>query len=270
MAQIKRPHRGFTLTEILVVIGIIVILVAILVPMVSRTRRSADAARMKLDIQAIVTALEQYKSDVHDYPRVVEAGKGSQTLADALVGPPLYNRSGFQLRKGGRTYGPYIQPDKFKISDVSRDKDVLGKPIPSGCLLDMRGNPILYYPARPGISDVTAAQGYVGESTDYTVIHPFLYNFSDNDDSAQPRFAGDAINNIKMMRAMLGDINGDGAIDAGETAAYTGPYIIWSAGSDGLFGPVDGSGAQLTSLPASADDVRQAVLNSDDVTNFQR
>ncbi len=263
MTRHNQRHHAFTLTEILVVIGIIVILMVILLPMISNSRQRANKARMMLDIQALVTALEQYKSDLHDYPQVVTAGQGSQTLADALLGPAINNRSGFRIRTGGRMYGPYIQADKFKIADgTTTYVDHFGKTVPVGCLLDMNGNPILYYSAALSKPDITQGTGYVENQSSYANRNSYLYNYADNDDATEPRFT-----DKKMMRAMLGDYNNNGRIDGGETAKYTGPYILWSAGPDGLFGPINGSGAQLA---ASATPNTDSVNASDDVMNFQR
>jgi prepilin-type N-terminal cleavage/methylation domain-containing protein len=267
MAQHNHRHpysasRGFTLTEILVVIGIIVLLAGILLPVINRARRQANKARLALDLQALVTALEQYKGDVKDYPRVVAAGQGSQTLADALLGPGP-SRVGFSIRVGGKKYGPYIQADKFKIADGStKYVDVVGKTIPLGCLLDMNGNPILYYSASLAKLDITQPGAFVGSNTTYGAPFPFLYNYADNDDGSEPRFTA-----VSMLCAMLGDYSGNGAIDGGETAVTTGPYLLWSAGPDGFFGPMNEGGKQLTSsdTPTKAD-----VARSDDVTNFQR
>ena len=35
---------------------------------------------------------------------------------------------------------------------------------------------------------------------------------------------------------LLGDTSCNGQIDAGETAAYSGPFILWAAGPDGFWG----------------------------------
>ncbi|MGH7215410.1 MAG: hypothetical protein ACREIT_11660, partial [Tepidisphaeraceae bacterium] len=59
------------------------------------------------------------------------------------------------------------------------------------------------------------------------------------------------------------DVNGNGVLDT-EGDAFKGPYILWSAGADRLFGPAANlapSGAVL--------DFRDA-QKCDDVTNFTR
>src|SRR4051812_6524170 len=65
----SRRSMGFTLVELLVVIGIIMTLAAILLPALNTAYRNASRARMAGDLQAIVTALEAYKADFGDYPR---------------------------------------------------------------------------------------------------------------------------------------------------------------------------------------------------------
>ena len=82
-----RRRAGFTLVEILVVIGIIVLLAGILVPMVTRAMRTAKQTRIAADMQAIGTALEAFKADQGDYPRVGAADIGFALLGKNLLGP---------------------------------------------------------------------------------------------------------------------------------------------------------------------------------------
>ncbi len=62
---------------------------------------------------------------------------------------------------------------------------------------------------------------------------------------------------------MLGDYNCDGLIDPsaqprGESA-FTGDYVLWSAGPDGLYGPTNATAA----TPPTANDIQKC----DDVLN---
>ena len=64
----SRPSRGFTLVELLVVLGIIAMLAAILTPAVMWAVNSARRARMSVEIAQLADAIEKYKQKVGDYP----------------------------------------------------------------------------------------------------------------------------------------------------------------------------------------------------------
>jgi prepilin-type N-terminal cleavage/methylation domain-containing protein len=61
-------NRGFTLTEILVVIGIIVLLISILVPVVSKVRKSAQVASVQAQLNTLVGNITQYQQDFSALP----------------------------------------------------------------------------------------------------------------------------------------------------------------------------------------------------------
>jgi len=63
----RRPG-GFTLVELLVVIGIIVILIGILLPVFHKVRTSAQGADTKNWINELSSAIERYQQDFHAYP----------------------------------------------------------------------------------------------------------------------------------------------------------------------------------------------------------
>lgn len=156
----------------------------------------------------------------------------------------------------GRVYGPYLQPEKFKLSGLA--------------MLDMWDNPILYFPASLLKTNITVggggpAPGYLN-ATDFSAlqrVNTSLYDMSDNLIPFRRGVSLEAANDYskatKRIRAMLGDMNQNGAIDSGETAATTGAYILWSAGPDGLFGP------NFTDTDPNASDVQ----NCDDVLSFK-
>src|SRR5690348_16168645 len=66
----RRSFRSaVTLVELLEVIGILVSLVAILLPAVNKAYKTAQRTSMQADIAAISQALDAYQKDFGDYPR---------------------------------------------------------------------------------------------------------------------------------------------------------------------------------------------------------
>jgi prepilin-type N-terminal cleavage/methylation domain-containing protein len=161
----SRRRGGFTLVELLVVIGIIVLLFSIGTPMIISARRNAERVRTQGDLNTIAMALDAYKADFKDYPRpdVSNATEAARpVLAWALLGPWAAIPEGINpgdgadgpgfrtqwnndLKVGGKVFGPYLPPDKFntEIKDGA------------AYLLDRFGTRIEYFPrwrsAKPGI-----------------------------------------------------------------------------------------------------------------------
>jgi prepilin-type N-terminal cleavage/methylation domain-containing protein len=273
----RRKPRAFTLIELLVTIGIIVTLIGLLLPAVFRAYRNSIRSRTQADLQLISTALEAYHADFSDYPRIDNDSsgtfnglkdRGARLLCRAMIGPApaMFNNgsafpadgadgNGFRIRlgTGGKVYGPYVQTDKFNIGGTDKTN------FSDATILDRDNNPILYYPGTPH-AVITAGGAYKQfvftqpppSGAGYTT-HP-LYNAYDNlnygNGVGPPTYLSEA-----ELQWLLGD-NGkgggtanNGQLDAGEVPTTTGPYILWSAGADGIYG-------------------RDAKGKTDDITNF--
>ncbi len=258
---------GFTLVEMLVVIGIIVLLIGIALPMLNRAYKNAVRTRMAGDLQAISAGLEAYRGDFKDYPRidysVAAAGTGSVTITStvsgsvpgavvlcwALLAPgadaqdgadgPGFRARSFQPSGGGTStgqgqlYGPYIAPGRFKIGSGTDDT--------VSTINDRYGHPYLYFPANRGNCRrrPTCSRGI-------TTRRPSPM-FDANDNLAAFAHTGDSDPKYPLYRiqSMVGDIgngttpgtNPNGMIDGTETANFVGNYILWGAGPDEVYGP---------------------------------
>lgn len=260
----RTARPGFTLMEMLVVLGIILALMALLLPAVGRAWRQGVRTRMALDLQVISSALEAYKQDHNDYPRYTKVDTaagydlGATLLGQALIGPGSQDQDG-QNGPGWRTakwvngvpqskvWGPYIQPDRFALDvQIAADGTATG----SMAILDRYKHPILYYPANK-YAQITASNGYAYEDTQAltsgkpsTTLYNTAYNLADMPTTT--------------LQVLLGDLNHNGKIDNGETPVWTGPYLLWSRGPDEKIGPND------PTIPVSTKN------RCDDVANFPR
>jgi prepilin-type N-terminal cleavage/methylation domain-containing protein len=309
----KTRRRGFTLIELLVVIGIIVLLAGILIPVVTNSIKKGRATAMAATLQSLTAGLNAYKDDFGDYPRVNDVPDlaplnpsdarvldGARTLCRALIAPgaagaatapppPLLNGEdgfdgpGFRVRRivsstnalQGKSYGPYVQVDKFKVQDLENP----ATPSPARMVItDGYDKPILYMPAarvKPNISAYimpgsvppfcSADDRSLWDLDDVQwtgTTAPYTSHFRQGTET-------DNVNADIRLKTMLGDANlttptamtnQDGLIQADETPVKDIPFALWSAGDDGLFGPIM-SGAKPT---------KDEVTRCDDVTNFNK
>lgn len=246
----RRPRHGrpagaggFTLIEMLVVIGIIMSLLAVLLPTVGAAWRTGVRTRMAADLQIIATGLEAYKADHQRYPVVKGQGKNPETISSfqsgPLTGSVMLGRAmigydntdgnpgpGFRTRKQitqsgdtfqqGRVYGPYVPADRIKYDATTNE------------LLDRNGKIICYYPGYP---QARIAAAYVSTAWNYQDPPPNRPMFNGNDN--------EGVFPTKGLQVTMGDHNFNGKIDSGEAPAYTGAYLLWSPGPDGEYGPKD-------------------------------
>ena len=124
---LKKKHKGFTLTELLVVISIIAFLVALVVIYLRSQIFKGNDARRKGDIHNISIAIEEYEKDNDCYPRpeliICKPGTGLRPYLDKIPCDPVTNASYYIEMPDSvcpNWYRIYARLENDKDSDISR------------------------------------------------------------------------------------------------------------------------------------------------------
>jgi len=271
-------RTGFTLVELMAVIGIIVLLMSILVPSITRAVHAANRTRMQYDLQSIATALESYKHDHRSYPEVPRgSGLGANILARALIGPaPTLPTSGdpdfdgaegpgFRTRSAiatgsgtfaqqGKVWGPYLPPDQFRPVQIP----FTGPTDLHWVIMDRKDVPVLYFPLHRG-TNINAAGGYVADTSASGGANP-MWDLADNAPNNGGYYSDLGGNKItlKAFQLMMGADTGNGNALNPQYVVQTDGFVLLSAGPDQLWGP------KRLDLPIDTHN------RADDVTNFNR
>jgi len=267
--------RGFSLVELLVVLGIMLLLMSIALPLLMKVRNSARRSAMFNQLQMLATGLDAYAHDFGEaYPDVnPSVENGAFRLCSALFAPAPATQDGqdglgFKIGTTGRVYGPYLNADNMYFGYAINSSGGWGMTPPGTVFADTdyprlmvgdpyTGHPILYCPslkAKPRFSApnvyVAAQSSVVGGSGkvfyfDLDNLLGTATNSNETDFKNLVRQAGETTDTNFIARAQLiiGDSNNNGQLDNGEKLQIDAPFLLWSPGLDGIYGSVSGAAA---------------------------
>jgi general secretion pathway protein G len=116
-----RKDAGYTLLELLVVMGILAVLTAVATPQLMGYFGKAKTQSVQLQIENIGTALELYYMENGNYP---SPSAGLKALVEAPPEAPRWN--GPYLKKAKNLLDPWGRPYQYAISDGQYEVFSLG------------------------------------------------------------------------------------------------------------------------------------------------
>src|SRR5437762_7682679 len=95
----QRRYKAFTLIELILVVGIIIVLAGLVLSTVGYTRKKGALARAETEIAAMSAAVENYKADYGVYPyNNITNGLNARTRGDPVdTADPTYSNATFYL-----------------------------------------------------------------------------------------------------------------------------------------------------------------------------
>jgi len=226
----RRPleRGGFTLVELLVVIGIIATLIAILVPVINAAQHRASRTRIGMELGAIAAALESYRDGYGDYPR------SYKIFAGAPADPTKYASTVLSAALLHDPKTQFLAQDKFRESAPLATGEL-------GQLLDNAGNPVGYAPVLKPTSVNLYGSGNARLDAQFF---------------AKTGVAAKDDIKLKGLQYALGDDDRNNKLEGTEKPTFKGGFILYSAGPDGQwFDPAGDPGGDVGTRYGRMDDV---------------
>lgn len=253
-------QRGFTVLELMTVVGVILVLIGILIPVVNVALRNSKRNAIIAMTNAIKTGLQQYESDFSGFPpsyykelgpkvqRRMSNWEGGEILTQMMIGhlsnrdgdgAPLDGYQGLGFRADfdkGRVYGPYV--------DIRSEENITESPISgtthkNALVFTVVGSgvktPILYYKGR----STSAFRSGAFDKSSSILGRQGRFNTEDNLQLADP----DGKSSDKVLEYLKLAPEDDGPTDEFKdslrASMNTAKYLLLAAGVDDIFGTHD-------------------------------
>lgn len=128
---LKSSAEGYTLTEMLVVIGVIALIAAVLVPTLMGQMQRARAKAAQVQLENIASAVEMFRSDTGHYPKKEEGNLKALLINGSTIegwtGPYLKDAKTLNDPWGRPVdYQPATDAESFKVTSLGANKKVGG------------------------------------------------------------------------------------------------------------------------------------------------
>lgn len=133
---LKPDSAGFTLIEVLAVVGILIVLASIMIPSIRPFLNQGKKSKTRADIARLEIAVQAYASDFGDYPADMNNASLTQLLTDInlYIANTRWQGPYLELKKEEVSLGQFVDPwgNGYKYENCTDGNSFAGGPYNPG------------------------------------------------------------------------------------------------------------------------------------------